>query len=107
MGATVQITDATFADVVLSNDKPVLVDFWATWCGPCKQVAPILDEIAVELADKLVIAKLDVDENPATSASSGITSIPTLNLYKGGQLVKQIIGAKPKSVLLAELSEHI
>jgi thioredoxin 1 len=89
------------------NSKAVLVDFWAEWCGPCKMVAPILDEIAAEHGDKLVIAKLNVDENPALAANYGVTSIPTLNVYQNGQVVKQIIGAKPKAALLAELAEFI
>jgi thioredoxin 1 len=106
MGAVV-VTDANFSDQVLMNSKAVLVDFWAEWCGPCKMVAPILDEIAAEHGDKLVIAKLNVDENPALAANYGVTSIPTLNVYQNGQVVKQIIGAKPKAALLAELAEFI
>ncbi len=107
MGATKTVTDATFADDVLGNDKPVLVDFWAEWCGPCRQVAPVLEEIAKEHADRLVIAKLNVDENPKTAAALGITSIPTMNLYKGGELVKQIIGARPKPAILRDLAEFV
>ena len=106
MGATKIVSDASFADDVLMSDKPVIVDFWAEWCGPCKMVAPILEEIAAE-NDSVVIAKLNVDENPQTAASYGITSIPTMNVYSGGQVVKTIIGAKPKAALLADLAEYL
>jgi thioredoxin 1 len=106
MGATKTVTDASFADDVLMSDKTVVVDFWAEWCGPCKLVAPILEEIA-STNEGIVIAKLNVDENPQTSASYGITSIPTMNVYKGGQVVKTIIGAKPKAALLADLAPYL
>ena len=106
MGATKPVTDATFAADVLGSDKPVVVDFWAEWCGPCKIVAPILEEIARD-NDGIVIAKLNVDENPQTAASYGITSIPTLNVYSGGEIVKTIIGAKPKAALLADLAPYL
>ena len=106
MGATKDVTDASFADDVLMSDKPVIVDFWAEWCGPCKMVAPILSEIAAE-NDGIVVAKLNVDENPQTAASYGITSIPTMNVYQGGQVVKTIIGAKPKAALLADLADFL
>jgi thioredoxin 1 len=106
VGATKIITDASFADDVLMSEKPVIVDFWAEWCGPCKMVAPILEEIAAE-NDGIVVAKLNVDENPQTAASFGITSIPTMNVYKGGQVVKTIIGAKPKAALLADLAPFL
>lgn len=106
MGATKQVTDATFAADVLNSTKPVVVDFWAEWCGPCKMIAPILEEIASE-NDNLVVAKMNVDENPATPASFGITSIPTLHVFQGGQIVKSIIGAKPKAALLADLAPYL
>ena len=107
MGATKTVTDASFADDVLLSDKPVLVDFWAEWCGPCKMVSPILEEIAAAHPDKLTVAKLNIDENPQIAASERIMSIPTMNVYQGGRLVKQIVGAKPKAALLADLAEFL
>lgn len=104
--APVTVTDTTFETSVLGSEKPVLVDFWAEWCGPCKMVAPILSEISDE-QEALVIAKLNVDENPVVAASQGITSIPTLNVYQGGELKKQIVGARPKQALLRELAEFL
>ena len=106
MGAPKIVSDASFSDDVLMSEKPVVVDFWAEWCGPCKMVAPILEQIASE-NDGIVIAKLNVDENPQTASSYGITSIPTMNVYSGGQVVKTIIGAKPKAALLADLAEYL
>ncbi|EPZ42275.1 MULTISPECIES: thioredoxin [Alicyclobacillus] len=104
--ATQKVTDADFASFIQS-DKPVLVDFWATWCGPCKMMAPVLEEVSDEYADKLVVGKLDVDENPQTAGQFGIMSIPTLLVFKDGQVVKQLIGYKPKDDLVAQLSDVI
>ena len=105
--ATKAVTDADFEVEVLKSDKPVVVDFWAEWCGPCRQVGPILEEIAAEHTDRLSVVKINVDENPEVSATYGIMKIPTLNVFKGGEVVKQIIGAKPKSALMKDLAEFI
>jgi thioredoxin 1 len=104
---TKAVTDDSFPADVLKHDKPVLVDFWAEWCGPCRQVSPILEEIAGEHADKITVVKLNVDENPRTAAQYGVTSIPTLNVYQGGEVVKTIVGAKPKAMLLKDLAAFI
>lgn len=106
-GNTVDVTDATFQSDVIDSGKTVLVDFWAAWCGPCKMVAPVLDEIAGENKDKLTVAKLDIDANPATARDYQVMSIPTMILFKDGKPVKQIVGAKPKAALLSDLSEYL
>ena len=105
--ATKQVNDENFETEVLKSEKPVLVDFWAEWCGPCKMVSPILEQIAEENAGKIVIAKLNVDENPRTAQALGITSIPTMNVYQGGEVAKTIVGAKPKAALLADLASFL
>jgi thioredoxin 1 len=104
---TKTVTDATFADEVLQADGPVLVDFWAEWCGPCKMVSPVLDEIAGEYPDKITVAKVNIDENPSIARDYQIMSIPTMSVFEKGQVVKQIIGARPKAAILKELSEFI
>ncbi|MGH3312539.1 MAG: thioredoxin [Streptomyces sp.] len=106
-GATVTATDADFDEVVLKSDKPVLVDFWAAWCGPCRQIAPSLEAIADANSDKLTVVKLNIDENPAVAAKYGIMSIPTMNVYQGGEVVKTIVGAKPKAAIEKDLAEFI
>jgi thioredoxin 1 len=103
--STVTVTDDSFAQDVLASPTPVLVDFWATWCGPCKMVAPVLEEIAKEKAGTLTVAKVDVDSNPSAARDFQVVSIPTLILFKGGKPVKRIVGAKGKAALLRELAD--
>ena len=107
MGTTKVVTDSTFEQEVLKSDKPVIVDYWAEWCGPCRMVAPVLEEIASENAEKIQVVKLNIDENPTIAQKYGIMAIPTMNVFSGGQVVKQIVGAKPKSAMLKELSEFL
>jgi thioredoxin 1 len=101
------LTDATFDEVIGASEKPVLVDFWAEWCGPCKMIAPILEELASEQADKFVIGKLDVDVNVATATKFSVMSIPTLLLFKNGEVVARLVGAKPKGALLQEITSNL
>ncbi len=101
------LTDATFDEVIGSADKPILVDFWAEWCGPCRMIAPILEQFSVEQADKFTIGKLDVDANVATATKFSVMSIPTLLLFKGGHVVARIVGAKPKGALLHEITASL
>ena len=107
MANTITVTDSSFENDVLKSDKPVLVDFWATWCGPCKMIAPILDELATEQAGKLTIAKLDVDANNAAAQKFNVMSIPTLILFKNGEVAERLVGYMSKDQLLAKLNGKI
>lgn len=105
--STTSVTDADFATEVLASSKPIMVDFWAEWCGPCRAVSPILDKIAEEHADKISIVKLNVDDNPETAMKYGITSIPAMYVFRDGEIVKRVIGAKPKPALEQDLAEFL
>ncbi|MFV1078751.1 thioredoxin, partial [Klebsiella pneumoniae] len=105
MGNIAAVTDAEFESQVLQSKEPVLVDFWAPWCGPCKMIAPVLEELSQEWGDKLKIAKLNTDDNPETTRAYGITGIPTMNVYQGGQVVKTLVGALPKKKLAKEMEQ--
>lgn len=106
MGKAIEITDANF-DEITNTDKPVLVDFWAEWCGPCKMIGPVVEELAGDYEGKAIIGKVDVDSNPSTSAKFGIRSIPTLLVIKNGKIVEKQVGAVPKSVLSQKLESHL
>ena len=103
--STVKVTDQSFETDVLKADKPVLVDFWAEWCGPCKQIAPALDQISEELADVVTVAKVDIEENPMTPSRYGVRGIPTMMLFRGGQMASMKIGVMPKQKILEWLNE--
>jgi thioredoxin 1 len=103
--ASKKVTDASFADDVLNTDETVLIDFWAEWCGPCKQIAPALEELSDAYAGKLVVAKVNIDENPETPGRYGVRGIPTLMMFKGGELVATKVGAAPKSAIAAWIDE--
>jgi thioredoxin 1 len=103
----VTLTDATFDEVIGAADKPILVDFWAEWCGPCKTIAPILEELATEQSDRFRVGKLDVDANVATATKFSVMSIPTLLLFREGELIARLVGAKPKGALLQEITSKL
>ncbi len=103
----VEVTDANFQNEVLNSDKPVLIDFWAEWCGPCKMIAPMVEELANEYDGKLKVGKVDVDSNQQTSMQYGIRSIPTLLIFKGGKVVDQLVGAVPKKMLAEKVAKHL
>jgi len=107
MSTAHDVTDATFADEVLNSQDTIMVDFWAEWCGPCRAVSPILDAIAAENVGKIKIVKLNVDDNPQTAMKYQITSIPAMYVFKGGEVVKKVIGAKPKPALESDLAEFL
>jgi thioredoxin 1 len=106
MGKPVPISDATFEQEVLKADKPVLVDFWATWCGPCRMIAPVLEEIAADKSESLKIAKLDVDANPVSAGRFGVRAIPTMIVFKDGKEAQRLVGYMPKERLLQQLSQY-
>ncbi len=106
MSHPIEITDGSFESDVLNSDKPVLVDFWAEWCGPCRMVAPTVNEIAEE-QDGLVVGKMDIDSNPTVPGRYGIRSIPTLMVFKGGEVVARIVGVRPKDQIMAEIAPHM
>ncbi len=103
----VEISDASFESEVIKSEKPVLVDFWAPWCGPCKVLAPVVDEISTDFANKLKVGKINVDDNPETSVKFGIRSIPTLIVFKNGEVVEQLVGAVPKSDIEKALGKAV
>jgi len=107
MSTAHDVTDATFAEEVLNSKDTIMVDFWAEWCGPCRAVSPILDQIAAEHADKIKIVKLNVDDNPQMAMKYQITSIPAMKVFRGGEVVKTVIGAKPKPAIEADLAEFL
>jgi thioredoxin 1 len=105
--ATEKATTANFKELVLDSTIPVLVDFWAEWCGPCRAIAPVLEELSGEYAGRLKIVKLNTDEEPSIAIKYGVSSIPTMNLFQGGEVVKSIVGAKPKPILIKDIEEFI
>jgi thioredoxin 1 len=107
MSAALSVTDSTFKQEVLESDVPVLVDFWAPWCGPCRMVAPVVDEIADQYVGQVKVVKVNTDENPSIASQYGIRSIPTLMIFKGGQRVDMVVGAVPKSTLAQTLEKHL
>ena len=107
MSEPINITDSNFESDVLGSDKPVLVDFWATWCGPCRMIAPTVKEIAAEYGDQVDVVKVDIDENPMTPGRYGVMSIPTLMIFKDGQVVDRWVGAQPKDAMVARLLPHM
>jgi thioredoxin 1 len=107
MSAAAQVTDATFKQEVLDSETPVLVDFWAPWCGPCRMVAPVVDEIAQQYDGQIKVVKVNTDENPNVASQYGIRSIPTLMIFKGGQRVDMVVGAVPKTTLANTLEKYL
>jgi thioredoxin 1 len=107
MGAVTEVTDATFTDLVLKSGKPVVVDYWADWCAPCKQLSPIIEELAGELGDKVTFVKMDTNTNTDVPMQQGIMSLPTIQVFVGGEVVKQFVGAKPKATFVKALDEYL
>jgi thioredoxin 1 len=107
MSAIKTVTDETFDSAVLNNPRPVIVEYWAQWCGPCHQLAPVLEAIAAEHSDRVDVVKLNIDENPAAYQKSGVLAVPTMNVFSGGEIVRQVVGAKPKSALLRDFADFL